>query len=166
MLLDTDGSVPWNDILRNLGAALLGLGRAQEAVLILEMGLANRPDNDELLANLSLCYLDLGDLEGAERSVRRALTVNPHQGSAHNTLGEIRYQQGEYLAAMREFRTGLSLDPDNAARRYNLALTLEKLGNHAETCAAWEESLGAARSAPDRENVAARMARIGCTRPP
>ncbi|HZZ83277.1 MAG TPA: tetratricopeptide repeat protein [Anaeromyxobacteraceae bacterium] len=162
MLLDTDATVAWDDILRNLAAALVGLGRGAEAIPFLEMGLANHPNNDELLANLAICQLETQDVAGAERSARRALEVNPHQGSAHNTMGEVLYRKREYVEALREFRVGLALDPDNAARRYNVALTLEHLGNALEACDAWRFCLGNPRPAQERTLITERMARLGC----
>jgi len=56
--------------------------------------------------------------------------ANPVAGT-YNRQGMERYQQGQWLAAKENFEEAIRTDPDEAEPKYNLALSLDQLGDHA-----------------------------------
>jgi Flp pilus assembly protein TadD len=56
-----------------------------------------------------------------------------------------RYEQGEWQAAKQYFEAAIRADPDEAEPEYNLALSLDQLGDHAGATAHFK---AAAKLAP------------------
>ena len=70
--------------------------------------------------------------------------ANPVAGT-YNRQGMERYQQGQWLAAKENFEEAIRADPDEAEPEYNLALSLDQLGDHAGATAHFK---AAAKLAP------------------
>lgn len=51
--------------------------------------------------------------------------------ATYNRQGIERYQQGQWQAAKENFEEAIRVDPDEAEPQYNLALALDRLGDHA-----------------------------------
>ncbi|MCC7034658.1 MAG: tetratricopeptide repeat protein [Acidobacteria bacterium] len=51
------------------------------------------------------------DFEGAERTLRRAVEVNPNSAVAHEAYGNLLAATGRHRESAREFEVALSLDP-------------------------------------------------------
>ena len=75
-----------------------------------------------------LASLQAGDLAGAEKRFRQALTADVEFGPAHNNLGKVHYRQGKLYEAAWEFRNASDLMPQQAEPRNNLGLVLERSG--------------------------------------
>jgi protein O-mannosyl-transferase len=72
---------------------------------------------------------NLGDLESAERVLRRAITMNPHAWGLHNDLGLILLERGAVGEALRSFVEAQKAEP-TAWQPYNNAGTaFLRLGN-------------------------------------
>ncbi len=82
----------------------------------------------ELWANLELQY---GDLERAERLLRRLLAEQPARHNWTN-LGLTLYLRGDYQAAIEAYGQAATLDPDHPAVLINLADALWARGRRAE----------------------------------
>ena len=77
---------------------------------------------------LMLTYPEVEDLERSERSLRRALDLDPSLSNAYNWLANVLLQQGrreEWQAVMDQ---GLLVDPLNPAMSINMADHLKRLG--------------------------------------
>ncbi len=57
------------------------------------------------------------------------LSKNPRSWLAHNNLGELLSEQGDYAGAASHFQEVIQLNPDYAEARNNLGLALAHLGN-------------------------------------
>lgn len=69
-----------------------------------------------------------GDLEGASRAFRHALSLAPDDSAARQSLGGILAQQGDTEGAIEQYRRAAVAEPSNAAPRYNLGQLLLRLG--------------------------------------
>jgi tetratricopeptide (TPR) repeat protein len=66
---------------------LIRVGRLDEARIYLEELLRENPDNTDLLYNLGLCYVDLGQLEKGIELLHRCLQLAPSHPHAYVALG-------------------------------------------------------------------------------
>jgi predicted O-linked N-acetylglucosamine transferase (SPINDLY family) len=121
-----------------LGALLLETARDREALACLKQAAARFPQEGVLLGNLGEAQRRLGDLAGAEASLRRALGVMPSLAEAHHTLGLTLSAQDRFPAAVSCFRQALLLKPGLLASHVGLARALYKSGlldDSREVCA-------------------------------
>ncbi|MFI5251694.1 MAG: protein kinase [Bacteroidota bacterium] len=61
-----------------------------------------------------LAYFEF-DLKGAERELRRAITLNPNYATGHHWLGEFLVAVGKYDEGLAEYRRAMELDPVSLA---------------------------------------------------
>jgi Flp pilus assembly protein TadD len=159
--LTVDGTVLPGEVDRNLGAALLRVGREREALPVLERAVRDLPLDADAHNNLALCYLLLRRPADADVEARRALTLAPGHPSANNTMGEIELARGAPAGALPWFERAIALEPGNLRARYNLAVALERLGDR-RTCAAWQDYAELDGDAIRRAAAQQRRAGLGC----
>ncbi len=68
---------------------------------------------------------NLGKLQEAELSYRKAIEIKPDFALAHYNLAIIYNLKGKFNKALNFFRKALFFDPDRNAARYNLGVALE-----------------------------------------
>lgn len=107
--------------LLNLGAARLKLGRAEEALAVLEEALQTEPDNAEALAHQGAALAELGRLEAALASFDRSLALAPASPVAWMHRGTVLKDLGRHAEAARSFEESLSKGGDAELNRYYLA---------------------------------------------
>jgi len=166
-----DSSKVWN----NLGGALYDKGELDESIASLEKALAlYRPGEEQeavrssspllpgaaastaarpdvVRANLADALARSGRNEEAMNNYRQAIALNPLSVKAHAGLGATLTDVESYDEARAELERAVTLDPDYAAARINLASLLAYLG---ET----EEALGHYRVALASGDERARQA--------
>jgi tetratricopeptide (TPR) repeat protein len=76
------------------------------------------------LVNASMAYSNLGQNDKAERSLRRALEMDPGNAAANFNLGLLLGEQGRAQEAERALRAALKADPQMAAAAFNLGVLL------------------------------------------
>ena len=155
-------SVSRSEVIRNLGAVEIRRGHQADAEVVLEEGLAYAPHDAELLNNLAILALDRNDPLRAEALSNRAVEASPQNGAAWNTLGEARLARGDAPAALPAFERGAALDPDKAARHWNVALALEQLKRPVEACAALGRYLAAERDPTEQQAGRTMSDHLGC----
>ncbi len=69
-----------------------------------------------------------GDYEGAKRSYRRGLKLDPGNTALHNALGWAFFQEGNSAEAVEEYEKALAVDAKNVKALNNAALALTELG--------------------------------------
>ena len=80
---------------------LLASGQLDEARIYLVELLRQDPDNPDLLYNLGLCYVDLGQLDKGRELLHRCLQLAP--GHSHACVAQaLTYQQACDLPRARE----------------------------------------------------------------
>jgi tetratricopeptide (TPR) repeat protein len=75
---------------------LIRVGRLDEARIYLEELLRQAPKNIDLLYNLGLCYLDLGQLEKGIELLHRCLQLSPSHPHAYVALGLAYQREGDF----------------------------------------------------------------------
>jgi tetratricopeptide (TPR) repeat protein len=81
------------------------------------------------------------DPENAERLLREALAADLWCGTAHNGLGVVELNRGNWYEAASEFEWARKLMPGHPDPRMNLALTLERAGRVDEALATYGTAL-------------------------
>jgi tetratricopeptide (TPR) repeat protein len=110
-------------------------GRAaarESAVRAAETAIELDPELAEGHAALGLILMDDAEnkFEHAERSLRRALDLDPSLSNAYNWLSNVLRKQGRYEEANAVQKQGLLVDPLNPILSVNSALGLRRLGEH------------------------------------
>jgi tetratricopeptide (TPR) repeat protein len=70
-----------------------------------------------------------GDLEGAIRSFREAIRLDPNLANAHGSLGNALHAQGDLEGAIRSYRQAIRIDPKEAKSHSNLGIVLRDKGD-------------------------------------
>jgi adenylate cyclase len=115
-------------LIRNSANLVKSLGRLDEAILLLEYGIARDPVNPVGHLNLSQNYLLAGRLDEAITSSRTALSLSPGIGGAQYRLGEALLRKREPEAALTAFLE----EEDDEWRVKGTALALHDLGRLTE----------------------------------
>jgi tetratricopeptide (TPR) repeat protein len=94
-------------------------------------------DLDKVLTALGVAQYKSGDHAAGERSLERALELQPSAPETHQNLGRLYASQGRWTDAVQAFRTAARLRPGNAEDRLLLAQALQTMGatEEAETLA-------------------------------
>ena len=90
----------------------------------------NQGFNDHrVLSNYGVIYKDLGKLQDAELSTRKAIELKPDYAEAHSNLGNILRDLGNLQDAELSTRNAIGLKPNYAEAHSNLGNILRDLGN-------------------------------------
>lgn len=108
---------------------VLQQGRRTEGMQLLELLRARDPDNVDVLYNLGIVLSDAGQLERAERHLRRCVDLAPRFANALIALGIALTRQRKNEAATEVLRRAVDLEPRNLWARKNLGVMLLKHGN-------------------------------------
>jgi len=127
------------------GGLLATLARFEDAVAILERGIALAPGELKLRVELGFVHLKRNDRATARAIWSEVLVMAPEQQDARGALAKAMVLDGEYAAAADVFRHMLGRQPDDAMSRNNLGACLLELGQRDAGEAAMRAAL---RSAP------------------
>jgi tetratricopeptide (TPR) repeat protein len=116
-----------------LAEAYESRGQKAEAAAALESLARVNETNTEALLRLARLRLDLGDRAAAIEALKRSLFINPFDAGLHKLAGDVYLEQGSAADAVREYRVLVALaPPDLAGAYYDLARSLDALGNRAD----------------------------------
>jgi len=92
----------------NLARIFLDNGRREEAKKILDLA-AERGTNDDdtNFTNIALLYMELGQTFSAEKCLKKAVEINPHNVSALSELGSLFFDNGQYKQSIEYFTKAL-----------------------------------------------------------
>jgi len=107
----------------------LRMGRYEDAQKTFARLCALQPGNAVFWQGQGLCQMGLGDLAGAEKSLTRAVSLDPSLWRAQNLLGVIHNRRSQPRQAMNAFRAALQSRPNNPALYNNLALAQAMAGD-------------------------------------
>jgi len=117
------------------------------------------PRNSTALAGLA-ALSDLSRPEGMEGKLRGDLSVSPESGPLHFTLGNVYAAQGRWNEAQLEYFEAHRLDPGNADVAFNLAVSLDNLGQGKLAASFYARALDLARTQAGQFETAAAARRL------
>ena len=98
-LAGTQDSVP---LMNRLSAVLIGLGREEEALKLLQRAEELSPDHPTTYTNLGQARMQLKDFKGAKEAFLTSIQINPFNPEVHRDLATVYEMLGERTAAVRE----------------------------------------------------------------
>jgi uncharacterized protein len=86
-------------------------GKPADGVAILIKALQKWPYNTNLLYNLGICYLNLGEPVKAEEVLLRGLCINPYHAKSHMALARANYIMGRISQSYLAFNMAILINP-------------------------------------------------------
>lgn len=123
------------------GWALGQLGRIDAAVASCEAALRARPQRQRPANNAVHFLMQAGRVDEASAFYERLAAARPEDGMTAYNAGTHYYQLDEYEKAIVHLDRGRRLLGAQNAIQHNRALTLQKLGRHAEAIEEWSSVL-------------------------
>jgi tetratricopeptide (TPR) repeat protein len=118
----------YSDAPTNIGLTYIQWEKYDEALPYLEKSLALEKDNARALYYRALVERNQGLVDQAIADLQKVAAVYPRSRDAHRELGFSFYQQHKYGLARAEYETVQTIDPDDLAAHYNLAILYRRLG--------------------------------------
>ena len=129
------------DVLHMLGVLAYQTGQNASAVLMIAGAIAVKPDAAAYHSNLGLALKDLGRLEDAAASFRKASELDPKSPEPHNNLGIVFTALGNWEEALACSSKALELDPDFADAHANIGQVNRQQGRLAEAIARYRRAI-------------------------
>jgi tetratricopeptide (TPR) repeat protein len=105
--------------------AALRSGRLLEAEVLLQEITVDQPELAGPWVNLGQVYVMLEQFEDARRAFSSAIVANPRSCAAHNQLGVLSRQFGDFRSAEEHYRTCLEQVPNFKDAYLNLGILYE-----------------------------------------
>jgi tetratricopeptide (TPR) repeat protein len=124
--------------------------------------LALDPKNPSAVAGLA-ALADLSRPEGLEEQLRADITRYPQSPALHFTLGNLYASQSRWNEAQAAYFEAYRLDPDSADLAYNLAVSLDQLGQSRPAADFYARALAASQKQAaqfDKGQVSRRIAEL------
>ena len=145
-----------------LGIALAGLGRLDEAIVAFRRAIQIAPESPEAHNNLGNALRERGRFDEAVAACRRALELKPDFAEALVNLGASVAAQGQLEQAIAAYRRALEIKPDLPHAHNNLASALRESGRFDEAIAACRRALDLDPRFPEaHNNLGASLAELG-----
>jgi Flp pilus assembly protein TadD len=120
------------DAQTNIGITYIQWEKYDEALPYLNKALALAPNpapsNARALYYLALVERNQGQVDQAIADLQKVAAQYPRSRDAHRELGFAFYQQHKYDVARAEYELVQTIDPDDLAAHYNLAILYRRLG--------------------------------------
>jgi tetratricopeptide (TPR) repeat protein len=137
-----------------VATVLLGQGRYQEVLPLMEKTAQAYPDSDKVWITLGTANLRLGRFDQAGRAFRTAQKLAPDSPVVHYYLGLTLLNQKDDAGATDQLRRAVALKPDLDRAYFALGCSLERQGNRPETIKAFRTYL---RYQPDDVDAKVRL---------
>jgi tetratricopeptide (TPR) repeat protein len=124
-----------------LAAALIGTGRGQEAVPLLEESLRIHPANLEVCDILGTLAAERGDGEELIRQRQRALALAPRDFGRHHELIDLLLQRQKYELALHYLEEAMNRFPHSGLFPYIRGATLTRSGRAADAIPYFDQAL-------------------------
>jgi tetratricopeptide (TPR) repeat protein len=117
-------------------------------------GFTNKVWQAEVHHKLGLSWAGKGQLENAKTAMLQSLSIRPNIPEVLNNLGTVHVKLGDKAAAVGVFERAVTLRPNYAVARFNLAEALEET-NRRRALAEYETFLALVEGMPEEEARAA-----------
>jgi len=119
---------PFTPAFQELAGQLAKAGRVDEAIAVVESGLALAPQTIDLQLDLARLHLYRNDRDKARAILLSAREAEPGRPEILKELARVLLLDGEYASAADSCRHALALRPDDAMTRADLAACLLEMG--------------------------------------
>ncbi|MGA2796896.1 MAG: tetratricopeptide repeat protein [Thermoguttaceae bacterium] len=125
----------------NLAAALINIGRLQEAIEHCGQAIRLKSDYAKAYNNLGIALVKMGQPQKAIEYYQQALKLNPDYADAHNNLGSALIQIGRAQEAIEHCRQALTLNPNFLGARNTLGNAFQSIGQYQQAIEQYEAVL-------------------------
>jgi len=125
----------------NLGLALQGLARVEEALQNFQRAIVLKPASPEAFINKGLLLREQGRLQEALESLERAIEAEPGNAEQHNNRGNVLLDLGRFEDGLAGFERAIELSPGYAEAFANRGNALQDLGRMAEALASFDRAI-------------------------
>ena len=105
--------------------ASLKSGKTALAVELLEQVSNDAPDKPYVFTNLGLAYFKLQELDLAQQAFKQAIARDSKDAVAHNHLGILQRQRGQFEDALDRYQRAIEIDSDYASAHLNLGILFD-----------------------------------------
>jgi len=123
------------------GAALVALGRSEEALVSLQQAIYLSPGDSEAHIHHGVALLRLARLDEAVSSFDRALAIRPDLPEVLNNRGAALVTLGRPMDALDSFLRSLVFNGSSADTHTNVGIVLKSLGRYEEARASFDRAL-------------------------
>jgi tetratricopeptide (TPR) repeat protein len=113
----------------------LRLGDWSDPISLYESSLNATPNSKTLPIDLASTFISMGvesqksgDLDGAEKSFRKAILYSPNEIAAYNDLGVLLFRRGQRQEGVQLLQKAISLKPLDPDPYFNLAFLYQEIG--------------------------------------
>lgn len=133
-------------------------GKLSQSAQLYEQLLTKHGQLPILLNNAANIYFELKQTEKAREYAAQAYSYLKNNVAIIDTHAWIESRVGNHLEALALFRYALTKDYDNAAIKYHLAVTLQKLGRNAEAKKYLIEAINSSQEFDDKDTAKSLLA--------
>ena len=108
---------------------LISQGKFSEVKICLEDLLRDYPENTDLLYNLGMTFIELGELVKAIEHLQKCIQLDPDYSNAYVALGLAYYRQGDLQNARDHFLQAIRANPNNLFALRNMGSLFRKEGD-------------------------------------
>jgi len=99
------------------------------------------PNSAQLWNNIGMCFFGKQRYVASIACLKRALYLDPFEWIISYNLGLVHLNTGQYASAFHYFSTSINLKPDFPSSYMYLAVTLNRLDDFENACAAYEKAI-------------------------
>jgi tetratricopeptide (TPR) repeat protein len=125
----------------NLGMALLGKARTDEAIRQFQEAIRLKPDLAKVHDNLGNALVSKGQADEAIRQYQEAIRLKPDLAKVHNNLGNALVSKGQADEAIRQYQEAIRLKPDLAEAHNSFGIALFIKGQIDEAIRQYQEAI-------------------------
>lgn len=122
----------FDDARKNMAQSLVLLGQFEKAETILSDLTRRHPNDAGALYQLAQLRSKTGDLTGARNAADAAISADPGMAPAYNLRALVREKLEGPAAALQDYTTAVSLNPNDVNALVNMSLSLSRVGRHAD----------------------------------
>src|ERR1700674_2613112 len=118
------------DDMRGIFAQAMALhqkGFISDAQMLYKIILGKLPDHFDALHLLGVSECQIGQLDAADRLIRRGVVINPRSAAAHSNLGNVLIRSGRFADASASFDQAIALKSDYVEAFFNRGNVLGEL---------------------------------------
>jgi tetratricopeptide (TPR) repeat protein len=151
----------WRHATEELGFALFGMGKNDEALSCYEAVLRGNPVRSSIHWKVALVLARRGEAEEALAHYAMSLEIEPKGLKPRMGIAELRLAKGEISAAVRQYEDVARIAPDKAEGRYAKGRILEAAGMSSQARSLYESALKAPAVFPDTiDDVRQRLGKL------